>query len=880
MAANFDAILKITTKVAGEENVGSLTQKITSLNRVATDTKTIFKGIISSAAWQAAAVGAAAVTAALGLSVKAAIDFEDSVAQVAKVMEGLDSPQALQEIKREMVELSRVMPITARGFADIYAAAGAAGIPRGEVKAFAQDVAKVSIAFDMTAADAGVALAKIRSGLGLTQPEVRNLADAINYLSNTTASEANQIVDFMRRAGVAGQTIGLAAKYTAAFGAAMIAAGGETDMAATSFITLAKSLSRGDSMTERQIASLQRLGLASGQAATEITNAQQEIARAAEDRNYINALERRKDEAIRVAEKETDAVIEEARRRMDRQMDILDEQLEGEQKQISRRYRNILTQERRRTDDMISELQRRYTADDDITKNFVKNQTRLIEDQSQSRVDTIDDQKDKELDSLRKKTEETKGIYKQEYDAFSTIEKAKLDKKRATQQQWLEEAKAQYEADAKLMRMQVDEDARQAGVSAGLALSRALQENSLGTIMDIFARIKALPKELQLPTITDLFGDEARTMIPVIQNMDVLKQSLAAVSNEQNYLNSVTNEYEKRLATTKQQMQLFQNNLNAVQIAAGSELLPAINNLVKALNPLLSLVGDFAAAHPTITLLAIAFVGFGAALLIALPGIVAAVGLFAVVGAKIALIVAAVVALPPIFLAAVVLVKKYIVDNLVKVIDLVIKGISSFLTQFPKDVKETVSMTWKWLSGQFTALADGIKSAFMAIPNAIRSAINAALSWAAGAVNGVIGLVNGLIEGVNRVASAVRLPTMPLVPTVPVPQFATGAYVTGPTRAVVGEGGEPEYVIPASRMAAASTAYIQGSRGAAVVNGQAPAGGGSRPPVVVNLTGPTLNAEGRQWVTAEAAEAIANRVADDLWQAIASPAGRMALGGA
>ena len=51
--------------------------------------------------------------------------------------------------------------------------------------------------------------------------------------------------------------------------------------------------------------------------------------------------------------------------------------------------------------------------------------------------------------------------------------------------------------------------------------------------------------------------------------------------------------------------------------------------------------------------------------------------------------------------------------------------------------------------------------------------------------------------------------------------FATGGFVTGPTRAVVGEGGEPEYIIPASKMRGAMNRYAAGARGSAVI----PSGG-------------------------------------------------------
>ena len=47
--------------------------------------------------------------------------------------------------------------------------------------------------------------------------------------------------------------------------------------------------------------------------------------------------------------------------------------------------------------------------------------------------------------------------------------------------------------------------------------------------------------------------------------------------------------------------------------------------------------------------------------------------------------------------------------------------------------------------------------------------------------------------------------------------FAEGGFVTGPTNALIGEGGEPEYVIPQSKMSAAMSRYSRGARGESVI---------------------------------------------------------------
>ncbi len=69
----------------------------------------------------------------------------------------------------------------------------------------------------------------------------------------------------------------------------------------------------------------------------------------------------------------------------------------------------------------------------------------------------------------------------------------------------------------------------------------------------------------------------------------------------------------------------------------------------------------------------------------------------------------------------------------------------------------------------------------------------------------------------------------------PAQRFAQGGFVSGPTNALIGEGGESEYVVPASKMNEAMGRYARGARGAAVIpdgsggdaGGEMGGGGGS-----------------------------------------------------
>jgi len=81
--------------------------------------------------------------------------------------------------------------------------------------------------------------------------------------------------------------------------------------------------------------------------------------------------------------------------------------------------------------------------------------------------------------------------------------------------------------------------------------------------------------------------------------------------------------------------------------------------------------------------------------------------------------------------------------------------------------------------------------------------------------------------------------------------FQYGGVVNQPTLGLMGEGGEPEYVIPASKMDGAMSRYSAGARGGAVIPGGSHESGtvaGSSGNAIVEYTGPVLNFNGDDYV--------------------------------
>ena len=93
--------------------------------------------------------------------------------------------------------------------------------------------------------------------------------------------------------------------------------------------------------------------------------------------------------------------------------------------------------------------------------------------------------------------------------------------------------------------------------------------------------------------------------------------------------------------------------------------------------------------------------------------------------------------------------------------------------------------------------------------------------------------------------------------------FAAGGVATRPTMGLIGEAGEDEYIIPASKMAQSMQRYSAGARGESVIpgTGQSSAGGGANAQTTVNYSGPILNFNSEEFVPKSAIGQIINSAA-------------------
>ncbi len=207
-----------------------------------------------------AMVGAVETAVTVGAPIAAAIEFESSMADVKKVVD-FETPEQFKAMEKDIINLSKRIPMAADELAQIVAAGGQAGIAREDLTKFAEAAAQMGVAFDISAEEAGQMMAQWRSAFKMNQEEVNRLADQINHLGNTTAASAPKISEVVRRIGPLGEVGGAAASEIAALGATMVSAGITEEVAATGIKNMILSLTAGAAATKSQQEAFAALGL-------------------------------------------------------------------------------------------------------------------------------------------------------------------------------------------------------------------------------------------------------------------------------------------------------------------------------------------------------------------------------------------------------------------------------------------------------------------------------------------------------------------------------------------------------------------------------------------------------------------------------------------
>ena len=217
-------------------------------------------------------VDGVALGAALLALTQPAIQFESAMADVAKVMDLKQGTEQYDAIAEGITRLSEEIPLSAEGLASIVESAGQMGLAGQEALDFAEDAAKMGIAFDLTAEQAGTAMKGMRASLQLGQEEVLDLANTLNFVSNQAGVTGGELANFMTTGGVRfAKAAGVGQEELVALGATlgeMNIASGEAGTAIRNFF---QTLTKGEQLEDRKADILTSIGLDPAQIAAQIS---------------------------------------------------------------------------------------------------------------------------------------------------------------------------------------------------------------------------------------------------------------------------------------------------------------------------------------------------------------------------------------------------------------------------------------------------------------------------------------------------------------------------------------------------------------------------------------------------------------------------------
>lgn len=194
------------------------------------------------------------------MPIKVAMDFETSMADVRKVVD-FDTPQQFKQMGDDLLQMTHRIPMAGRELAQIAASGGQLGIARKDIANFTETVAKMSVAFDMAADQAGDSMAKLANVYKIPIAQIGRLGDAINHLSNNSPAKASDLVNTLGRVGGVAKQFGLTELQTASLANAFISLGKTPEIAGTAINGMLTKLSTADRQGGKFQRTLKNMGI-------------------------------------------------------------------------------------------------------------------------------------------------------------------------------------------------------------------------------------------------------------------------------------------------------------------------------------------------------------------------------------------------------------------------------------------------------------------------------------------------------------------------------------------------------------------------------------------------------------------------------------------
>lgn len=206
--------------------------------------------------------GAAGAVAGVAFPVKLAVEFESAMADVKKVVD-FDTPKQFKEMEQDILRLTRTIPMAGTELAKITASGGQLGVARKDLPKFTETIAKMSVAFDMAADQAGDSMAKLANVYQIPIDQIGKLGDAVNHLSNSSPAKAGDIINTLGRVGGVAKQFGLTEIQTTSLSNAFISLGKTPEIAGTAINGILTKLMTADKQGAKFQKALKNMGMES-----------------------------------------------------------------------------------------------------------------------------------------------------------------------------------------------------------------------------------------------------------------------------------------------------------------------------------------------------------------------------------------------------------------------------------------------------------------------------------------------------------------------------------------------------------------------------------------------------------------------------------------
>jgi hypothetical protein len=576
----------------------------------------------------------------------------------------------------------------------------------------------------------------------------------------------------------------------------------------------------------------------------------------------------------------------------------LNKRYRGEQTLLNDSYDDQADREREVADQSLREVQRQVNSRYDLIRDSIKNDQSLSDQEKSQRLDSLRNQEEDELNMIQKRFASAQKLRdRQLRDARRIDEDALEDRRRAeesiikknseSQSKVIEAATAQQlaavQANYKKAAESIENGTKGVGNAlAKLGISAVDSSNKMRPVDELMLDIadkfsKMEDGALKSSIAQELFGKSGANLIPMLNGgRDAIGQYASTISTDM-----------------AEAADMFNDSLNAIARAvagpfnqAVTALLPFITQLAQGIAGLVQWFSGLPAPLQNILLvlgaLTAAFIALAPAISAiisiggALAGVFAGGTIFATIAGYLGAVIPTITAiggalsglLPilaavftgPVGWVALLVAAGVAIYAFRDQIGAVFQGIGyvlqaaaqGFKSVFIDPITRNLSAMANGIQELFQTLGGFLSRPFEAAATAIRGIVNGIIGGIQNAINGAIGGINQLIAAANRALAVLQLPQIPFFPGVSLPRFADGGVVNGPTMALVGEGGEPEYIVPQSKAAGFAANWMAGRRGASAIPRFAE--GGVVMPTSANVsiqTGPVTQMNGTNYVTTQ-----------------------------